>query len=126
MNKHSIAIIITCVFIAFSIRGFSDSVYNEKEIENTFTIEEVDIKPIPIEQTPPQVTCKELPLHSRVVLAMVISETGSISSVRCNKGVSESIDRQVIRYVKRWKFRGAEHMGEPAAVRLVLPIRINS
>ncbi len=119
---------IPCLALILALAPVLDAaneVYNDDELNGTYTIEEVEVKPVPIEQNPPRVKAADLPAHSRVVLAMVIDELGDICSVRCLKSVNESIDEQVIRSVKRWKFKSAQHLGKPVSVRLVIPIRLN-
>lgn len=53
-----------------------------------------------------------------VLLSFVVAKDGAVHDASVTKGVEESLDKQSLNTVSKWKFQPATRNGQPVAVRI--------
>ena len=87
----------------------------------------VDVNPVPVKTPPP-----EYPLRLKrdgtaglVAVAVVIDETGVVTSCAVAKSSNPDFDEPAMDAVKKWKFKPAQKDGAPVKMKVTIPIRFS-
>jgi protein TonB len=57
-------------------------------------------------------------INGAVAVTMIVTADGTVRDVKVSKGLEESLDRQAIAAVSKWRFEPATKDGKPVAVHL--------
>ena len=95
--------------------------------ELVYEIEKVQIKPQPIKQVAPNYPTEQRKNKVRgiVVLVFVIDENGYVADVQAESATNDAFIRPAIDALLKWKFSPGYYDGEPAKVRVRMPIQFN-
>jgi protein TonB len=97
----------------------------EEQLENAFSMSEIDQKPRPIFQTAP-VYPSEMrgkSLEGVVTVIFVVDSGGKVSGPRVEKSSHPEFDKPALDAVKQWKFEPAVKGGQRVACKMRVPIR---
>lgn len=94
-----------------------------KEAEDLFSLGDLDQKPRPVRQTPPNVT-KEMRKRGpgTVHVVFVVDKDGRVEAPVVQKSTDSIFDTPAVNAVKQWKFEPGMRGGKPVRFRMRVPI----
>jgi TonB family protein len=63
--------------------------------------------------------------QSIVVLNVVVDKTGKVQNIRLVRPAGMGMDEEAVATVSRWRFKPAQHEGEPVAVEMNIEVAFN-
>ena len=81
-------------------------------------------EPAPLHKVDPKYPPTAMAEHieGEVILYAVIRRDGSVDSIQLVKGIDEQLDANAMRALAQWRFRPAEHHGEPVDLEAIVHI----
>jgi periplasmic protein TonB len=113
--------LIALVASAFSL--FGDSSFSDEEVSTTFSAKEVEVMPIPVNQSQPNIPSSLKGVAGKVFVGFIVDESGKVVSPRVLKTENESLNEIAMDCVAKWKFKPAQKDGANVSMRVVVPIR---
>ncbi len=101
-------------FSAMRTPTSAPQVNNSQEIAEPAPLHKVDPK------YPPTAVAEHI--EGEVILYAVIRRDGSVDSIQLVKGIDPQLDGNAMRALAQWKFRPAEHQGEPVDLEAIVHI----
>jgi TonB family protein len=101
-------------FSAMRTPTSAPQVNNSQEIAEPAPLRKVDPK------YPPTAVAEHI--EGEVILYAVIRRDGSVDSIQLVKGIDPQLDGNAMRALAQWKFRPAEHQGEPVDLEAIVHI----
>jgi protein TonB len=85
----------------------------------------VDVNPVPVKTPPPDypLNLKREGTSGLVAVAVVIDETGVVTSCSVSKSSNPDFDEAALAAVKKWKFKPAQKEGVAVKMKVTIPIR---
>jgi len=111
------ALFLTAILACLPLCSFADDTVYTK----------VDVNPVPVKTPPPDFpdTMKRQGISGVVAVAIVIDETGIVTSANVSKSSSSEFEAPALAAVKKWKFKPAQKDGAAVKMRVTIPIRFN-
>jgi len=87
----------------------------------------VDVNPVPVKTPPPDypLGLKREGTSGLVAVAVVIDETGVVTTCAVAKSSNPGFDEAALEAVKKWKFRPAQKDGAAVKMKVTIPIRFS-
>jgi protein TonB len=96
-----------------------------QELEDAFSLDDIDQKPRLVFQSPPvypsEVRAQRL--EGVVAIIFVVDQTGKVSNARVEKSSHAAFEKPALDAVRKWKFEPAVRGGKPVACKMRAPIR---
>jgi protein TonB len=111
------ALLFTVVILCLPFRlAADDTVYTK-----------VDVNPVPVRTPPPDYpeSMKRQGISGVVAVAIVIDETGVVTSAAVAKSTQSDFEAPALAAVKKWKFKPAKKDGTPVKIKVTVPIRFD-
>lgn len=119
MKKNLISLI---AILATSISMFAAS-FSEEEKSNSYSAKEVEVMPVPVSQSQPEVPPSLKGQAGKVYVGFIVDESGNVVSPRVLKTDNDSLNSVAMKCVAKWQFKPAKKNGSNVSMRVVVPIR---
>jgi len=89
-----------------------------------YKIGELDARPVPIYQPQPEYSdeARKAKFSGEVVVACVITATGTVDNCSVSKSVGMGLDEKALEAVRTWKFKPGTKAGKPVAVQASIAV----
>ena len=89
-----------------------------------FGADELDERPRPLRASPPRYpnAMKRAKKEGRVMLFLVIDETGKVVSAEVRKSTDPGFNAEALKAARKWKFKPGTKNGQPVRARILQPI----
>ena len=108
---------------AASISAYADASFSDEEVSSTYSAKEVEVMPVPVNQSQPDVPAGLKGVAGKVYVGFIVDESGKVVSPRVLKTENESLNEVAMECVAKWQFKPAQKGGANVAMRVVVPIR---
>ncbi len=100
----------------------------DEQLEEAFSLAEIDQKPRPIFQGAPiyPASMRGKKLEGVVTVIFVVDPAGKVANPRVEKSTHDAFDRPALDAVKQWKFEPAVKEGQRVACKMRVPIRFQA
>ena len=107
------------------INGIGKAGAVDQQLENAFSLAEIDQKPRVVFQAPPiyPAELRAKKVEGVVTLIFVVDAVGKVSDPRVEKSTNSAFDKPALDAVKQWKFEAAVKGGQSVACKMRAPIR---
>jgi protein TonB len=95
----------------------------DKNLDNAFSLSEIDQKPRVIFQAVPVYPSSLHSVEGSVSVVFVVDQTGKVVNPRVEKSTHREFERPAVDAVKQWKFEAAVKAGKRVSCKMRVPIR---
>ncbi len=116
-------LVISLIAVAAAVSSLVGEGFTDEEKASTFSAKEVEVMPVPVKQSQPNVPRSLKGVSGKVFVAFIVAPSGSVKDPRILKSENDSLNKIAMDCVASWSFKAAQKGGENVSMRVIVPLR---